>query len=1549
MKRSVTLTIFAAIVTLLVYSYSEGPAFWGGIDGTGAKGGGGCNNGSCHTASNTNSTIVELDSAGIPVASYHPGMAYTVKVSASNSSANNWPKFGFQMAVVKLAGAGTSSPVDAGTWGTLPSNVQKTVLTESIIEHNQQIPATTGTGGMGTTYVESIPWTAPVAGTGSVVIYGVINAINFDRTDLGDGYQVANHITITEVAVPVVASVSIAITSGSNPTCANNSLTFAATPVNGGTAPTYQWLVNGNNAGTGATFTTSALNNGQVVTCVMTSNLAGVTSNPATSNAITVTVNAVQLPLVSIESSDTTICPNESVTFTATPINGGSSPTYQWKKNGTAINGATSSTYTATTLVNGDVITVAMTSNATCATPATVTSSPITMVVSATVVPSVSISSSDTTICSNQSVTFAASPTNGGNAPTYQWKRNGSAIGGATSAIFTTSTLINGDVITVAMVSNANCAAPTSVNSSAITMVVVGALIPSVNISSTAINICPNQVVTFTATPTNGGNSPGYQWKLNGNVIFGADSSTHSSSTLSNNDVITVVMTSNANCASPVSATSNSITMAVASTVVPSVSIVSSDTTICPNQSVIFTATPGNGGSSPTYQWKKNGSSIGGATSSTYNTTTLVNGDAITVAMKSNATCATPANITSGAITMVVGTTVVPSVSISCSDTAICPNQSVTFTSNSNNGGITPSYQWRKNGNVINGANSSTYISNVLANNDAITLIMVSDANCASPVSVSSSAITMMVGTVVVPSVNISATAVSICPNESIAFTATATNGGPSPTYQWKKNGIAINGATTSTYNSSSLANADVITVVMTSNANCALPAITTSNSITIAVGTTVVPNVSIAVNDSIICANQSVTFSATVTNGGGAPTYQWQKGGVAISGAISSDYTSASPADGDIISVVVTSNANCASPSTAFSNAITLHVTAMVAPSVTIGATGGSNICLNQSTILTATPTGGGINPSYQWYKDGAAIGGASGSTYVTSTLANNDIITCVLTSSASCLQQTTAASNAITFSVTGSVTPLISIFASEGSANCAGQPVTITSLASGGGNAPVYKWFLDNMLVNGASQSTFTSSTFANNDSIKCVLISNAGCATIPSDTSNSVTLIITPAVTPTISLSSSGNLTCSGTEVTFTAASTNSGNTPTYKFLVNGFSVQNSVSATYSSSALQNGDLVTCILTSNALCANPINATSAGINMTVKAVAASSITQVICQGDTFLGRTVTGTYHDTASGSNGCDSIRTLNLTVNPITSSVLNQTICGGQSFLGYHTTGIFNDTLQGYLGCDSIRTLNLIVNNISNSNIFNSICSGTSYLGYDSTGVYIDTLISSNGCDSIRTLDLTVISASSSSISVTACNSYSSPSGHYVWTFSGIYADTVISTAGCDSVITVALTIQQINDTASVDQNVCIAARAGANYQWIDCTDMRAIAGSTSQVFTALVNGDYACIIYVGNCIDTTNCVSVNSIGLDNIESTNFKLYPNPNSGKFDIQLDYSGIVTIQIFDMIGKKVGEYNFIDKVGQFDISDLAPGIYEVKIAEGKQLQKTIKVVKE
>jgi PKD repeat protein len=230
-----------------------------------------------------------------------------------------------------------------------------------------------------------------------------------------------NNLYIDDINIASsVLTAGVSISTSSTSICSGQSATFTATPTNGGTSPSYQWRKNGGNVGTNSpTYTDNALVNGNVITCIMTSNLPGVTGNPATSNAITMTVNATVTPSVSITANPgNAICSGQNVTFTATPVNGGTSPSYQWRRNGSNV-GSNSATFSSTALVNGDVITVVMTSNAPCASPTTATSNAITMTVNAT--------PATPTITQNGTTLTSSSAT--GN----QWYFNGSPIAGATS------------------------------------------------------------------------------------------------------------------------------------------------------------------------------------------------------------------------------------------------------------------------------------------------------------------------------------------------------------------------------------------------------------------------------------------------------------------------------------------------------------------------------------------------------------------------------------------------------------------------------------------------------------------------------------------------------------------------------------------------------------------------------------------------------------------------------------------------------------------------------------------------------------------------------------------------------------------------------------------------------------------------------------------------------------------------------------------------------------------------------------------------------------
>ena len=252
MKQKITLFVFVGLISVLLSSYKSGAASNNGTDGTGAEGtstGVGCSGGGCHGSTTANTVTLELDSAGSAVTSYHPGVAYTVKITTTNATDSTLPKFGFQVASVLASGAGTTGAVQAGSWGaSLPTNVQNTNAAASglaidIIEQTRAITATTGTGANGTVYTEVIPWTAPATGSGSVMFYGIINAVNGNgNADGTDKAQQATPITITEAVSCSPVTVSIA----------GSGHTLTATAVG---ATSYQWYLNGT-AISGATSST---------------------------------------------------------------------------------------------------------------------------------------------------------------------------------------------------------------------------------------------------------------------------------------------------------------------------------------------------------------------------------------------------------------------------------------------------------------------------------------------------------------------------------------------------------------------------------------------------------------------------------------------------------------------------------------------------------------------------------------------------------------------------------------------------------------------------------------------------------------------------------------------------------------------------------------------------------------------------------------------------------------------------------------------------------------------------------------------------------------------------------------------------------------------------------------------------------------------------------------------------------------------------------------------------------------------------------------------
>jgi hypothetical protein len=530
------------------------------------------------------------------------------------------------------------------------------------------------------------------------------------------------------------------------------------------------------------------------------------------------------IPMINITASDTTGCAGDTVTLSASTISGGSAPIFQWKINGVNV-GPNDDTFRYVPS-HGDVVTCVLTSNSICASPKVVTSNPVTLSVTATpVTPSIGVSASANSLCVGIPVTFTATASNGGTSPVYQWSVNGTNVGtGGTTYTYTPAT---GDTVRCTLASSLGCVTSKKAVSTPVVVNVITTT-PALSISSSASFICAGDVVSFLAAPVNGGTSPAFQWKVNGSNV--GTNSAGFRYVPSNGDVVSCVLTSNATCLTTPSANSNTLTLSVIAAVVPSVSISATDTGVCAGTTVTFSALPTNGGTAPGYLWSVNRIVVGAGTAS-YSYKPL-NGDTVVCILSSNANCVSPVSSASNKLVMSVGVLVIPGINVNTRPPIVgCEGTPILFYTNIVAGGTAPAYQWYLNGVPISGATNPSYTSSALKNGDTVRATLISSEPCPSTPITWSNIVGLSLGLPVTPVISISP-AGPIPAGVPQLFTASISGGGASPKFQWMKNGLSIPYAIGPTFSSASLSARDVISVSLLSSDLCATPTFVVSNDV---------------------------------------------------------------------------------------------------------------------------------------------------------------------------------------------------------------------------------------------------------------------------------------------------------------------------------------------------------------------------------------------------------------------------------------------------------------------------------------------------------------------------------------------------------------------------------------------------------------------------------------------------------------------------------------------------------------------------------------------
>jgi hypothetical protein len=315
-------------------------------------------------------------------------------------------------------------------------------------------------------------------------------------------------------------------------------------------------------------------------------------------------------------------------------------------------------------------------------------------------------------------------------------------------------------------------------------------------------------------------------------------------------------------------------------------------------------------------------------------------------------------------------------------------------------------------------------------------------------------------------------------------------------------------------------------------------------------------------------------------------------------------------------------------------------------------------------------------------------------------------------------------------------------------------------------------------------------------------------------------------------------------------------------------------------------------------------------------------------------------------------------TATVTIKHSTTSTDVKSACDNYTWIDGLTYTSDNNTatyvLPNAAGCDSTVTLNLTIKNSTTGTDVQSACDsytwidGLTYTSSNNAATHV--LTNAAGCDSTVTLNLTIKNSSASTDAQTACRSFTWIDGLTYTSSNNTATMLFTNAAGCDSTVTLDLTINTVDVSTTVNGVLITANANGASYLWLDCDNQTTIAGEIGQSFTAIANGNYAAIVTENSCTDTSACVNISTVGLTEVASNNnLILSPNPTSGYVSItQTGTFNNTIVRLMTIDGKaSVIEGNFTGNKCSFDMSDYAAGIYFIEVSQKDKVTR-MKVVK-
>ncbi len=320
---------------------------------------------------------------------------------------------------------------------------------------------------------------------------------------------------------------------------------------------------------------------------------------------------------------------------------------------------------------------------------------------------------------------------------------------------------------------------------------------------------------------------------------------------------------------------------------------------------------------------------------------------------------------------------------------------------------------------------------------------------------------------------------------------------------------------------------------------------------------------------------------------------------------------------------------------------------------------------------------------------------------------------------------------------------------------------------------------------------------------------------------------------------------------------------------------------------------------------------------------------------------------------TNNNGCDSLVQLNLTFGAPNSGTDVISACDSYTWIDGNTYTASNNSatyiLPNAYGCDSTVSLDLTINSsyfatdaITECDSYTWI-DGNTYTASNNSATYV--LTNAQGCDSTRVLDLIILNSTSGTETVSTCNDFTWIDGN-TYSSSTTATHTLVGGAsnGCDSTVTLNLTIVPLNLSISSNDPVLFGPFGVSGFQWLDCNNGFApIIGATASTFTPMQNGSYAVQVEENGCFDTTVCLTITqaNANLIDLTETNWTVYPNPTSDKVTINFQESlKEITIEVADPLGQIVRKQTF-ENAEEIELTlGFEPGLYFVRIiVEGKE----------